>query len=686
MGLGWWCAVANQPPTPPTMEVEERDDGLLFKLRDEVFMLVQWHSAKQLQVEAWRRDKLLAPDVGNLNTSSFRSKLTEAARETFGKENVPNIREDIDNVARALSTPGKGGKSLQDQLSDKARPSVAERLVLYARRGATFFHDAERQAYASVTVGGHVENYPVRSRQFKLWVQREFWVKEKQRIEDAAAEASGAMFEGNDAEVLPEVVREQSLGDAVRQLEGLAIFEGPEQEVNVRVAGDAASEIYIDLGDKDWRAVRIDRTGWEVVSDCPAKFVRPKGLIALPEPVEGGKAGQLRELLNLPNDDDGDQNWRLILAWMAQAFLPSGPYPVLVLLGPQGSAKTTAGRIIRRLIDPSTVPDRGTPKDEHNLFIEATSNWIVSIDNLSMLPSWLSDVLCRLSTSGGFSTRTLYENRDQELFEAMRPVILTGISDVVTKPDLLERAIIVNLPRIDKSSRRREKDVYRDLDNAAGEILGFLFSAISDGMGKLPEVSLDKMPRMADFATWGIATEEALGGAPDSFMKAYAGAQDEATGTALETWPIASYLWEFAKSFRGQDKAWTGTPGDLKRVIEERVSDDALKRSKEWPKTPSALSKQINRLDPSLREVGVLIERPSGSRRDGRKLQVYYVAPASDEARDGDSGDSGGDSGTEKPVTVKNPIDKPDIERGDGGDGGDSRLLAENNDEDFGEI
>lgn len=678
--------MASQPPMPPTMEVEERDDGLLFKLRDEVFMLVQWHSAKQLQVEAWRKDKLLAPDVGNLNTSSFRAKLTEAARETFGKKNVPNIREDIDNVARALSTPGKGGKSLQDQLSDKARPSVAERLVLYARRAATFFHDAERQAYASVTVEDHIENYPVRSRQFKLWVQREFWVREKQRIEDAAAEASGAMFEDDGAEVLPEVVREQALGDAIRQLEGLAIFEGSEQEVNVRVAGDAASAVYIDLGDKDWQAVRIDCNGWEVVSDCPAKFVRPKGLIALPLPVKGGNAGQLRDLLNLPDNDDGDQNWRLILAWIAQAFLPSGPYPVLVLLGPQGSAKTTAGRIIRRLIDPSTVPDRGTPKDEHNLFIEATSNWIVSIDNLSTLPSWLSDVLCRLSTGGGFSTRTLYENRDQELFEAMRPALLTGISDVVTRPDLLDRAIIVNLPRIDKSIRRRERDVYRDLDKAAGGILGFLFSAISEGMGKLPDVSLDKMPRMADFATWGIATEEALGGSHGSFMKAYAGSQEEATGTALETWPIASYLWEFAKSFREQDKAWTGTPGELKQAIEEKVSDDALKRSKEWPKTPSALSKQINRLDPALREVGVVIEKASGSRRNGRKVQVYYVAPDSNKAGDGDGGDGGGDSDKEKTVTTDNTINKPDAGHGDGGDSGDSNLLADSEDEDFGEI
>src|SRR3954470_7074694 len=99
--------MANQPP-PKRMNVEERDDGLLFELNDEVFMLVKWYSPKQLQVEMWRIDKLIPPDIGNLNTSSFRNKLIEAAQETFGKDKVPNVREDIDDVARALSTPGAG--------------------------------------------------------------------------------------------------------------------------------------------------------------------------------------------------------------------------------------------------------------------------------------------------------------------------------------------------------------------------------------------------------------------------------------------------------------------------------------------------------------------------------------------------------------------------------------------------
>jgi hypothetical protein len=48
----------------------------------------------------------------------------------------------------------------------------------------------------------------------------------------------------------------------------------------------------------------------------------------------------------------------------------------------------------------------------------------VALDNLSDIKPWLSDCLCRLSTGGGFSTRTLFENDEETIFNATRPVIL----------------------------------------------------------------------------------------------------------------------------------------------------------------------------------------------------------------------------------------------------------------------
>lgn len=298
---------------------------------------------------------------------------------------------------------------------------------------------------------------------------------------------------------------------------------------------------------------------------------------------------------------------------------------MLTLLGPQGAAKSTAQRILRNIVDPSSVPLRTAPRDEHNLYIDARAGWVIALDNMSSLPQWLSDALCRLATGGGFSTRQLYTDQDQILFDAMRPVILNGIGDVITRPDLLDRALIINLPPIPKEARKLERVLETEVEVAKPGILGAIFTAISCGLATQDSVKLNGLPRMADFACWGTATEEALGGAAGSFMGAYGASQDEAIETALESWPVVEPLWEFAKGFEGEDKAWVGTATDLFNALGDEVEDD-LKRGADWPKQPNKLTEQLNRLAPSLVEVGVYVVRLP-SHKGGRKLKVFYEEP-----------------------------------------------------------
>jgi hypothetical protein len=91
---------------------------------------------------------------------------------------------------------------------------------------------------------------------------------------------------------------------------------------------------------------------------------------------------------------------------------PSGTYPVLVLHGEQGRAKSTTSRILRALDDPSSAPLGAEPRDSRDLIIAATNGWIIGLDNLSHLSPWLSDSLCRLAIGGGFSRRELYMDAD----------------------------------------------------------------------------------------------------------------------------------------------------------------------------------------------------------------------------------------------------------------------------------
>ena len=198
-------------------------------------------------------------------------------------------------------------------------------------------------------------------------------------------------------------------------------------------------------------------------------------MLALPTPLSAGDGnddcdGLLRRFFNVSGEDD----LRLIVAWLVAALRSTGPYPVLLFQGEQGSAKSTAERLARAVVDPSAAPLRTTPRSEHDLYIAADNAHVIALDNISTLQPWLSDALCRLSTGGGFSTRTLYENREEELFEGMKPVILNGITDVVSRPDLLDRALVVALPPIPDEERRPESELWREFEQTRPAILASL--------------------------------------------------------------------------------------------------------------------------------------------------------------------------------------------------------------------
>ncbi len=619
---GWYSLVT----TEVHLSYEEREDGLLFHLHDDVKALVRWATSTKLDIELWRGGALMAPERGNLNSRSFRASLAKNARLELGSDGeddpLPNIEQDLGRIALALRSKvadedgddEAGAKTLGELLRGMQGPKPAEILIGYAREAGEFFHNPDMEAYVTARVGGHRETFYLKSRAYKLWLRHEYHRRQKEQAEEAGREKTGTP-----------VFPRNALDDVLSTLEAVALFESPEAEVHLRVAGAPGGRIYIDLCDETWRAVEVSADGWKVVGseEIPVRFIRTKGMIALPEPIRNGNLEALRSLLNIGKDQEGERNWRLILAWLAQAFTPTGPYPVLTLLGPQGAAKSTAQRLLRNIVDRSSVPLRSAPRDEHNLYIDATSSWVIALDNMSGLPQWLSDALCRLATGGGFSTRTLYTDRDQELFEAMRPVILNGIGDVITRPDLLDRALIINLPPIPKSGRKLERVLDAEVTAAKPGIIGAIFDAVAAGLAKLESVNLDDLPRMADFARWGVATEEALGGEPGSFIQAYTESQEDAVETALESWPIVEPLWEFAKSFKGEDNAWVGTATDLFNTLNDRAEDD-MKRASDWPKQPNKLTEQLNRLAPSLLEVGVRVERLP-SRKGGRKLKVFSV-------------------------------------------------------------
>jgi len=159
-------------------------------------------------------------------------------------------------------------------------------------------------------------------------------------------------------------------------------------------------------------------------------------------------------------------------------------------------------------------------------------------DNVSDLPPWISDTLCRLATGGGFAVRQLYTDQDEVLFDAARPVILNGIEDIVTRPDLADRAVFLTLEPIQEERRRPEAELWAAFEAERPYLLGVFLDAVVKGLKRLPETRLEKLPRMADFALW--ATGETALWPAGTFWSAYCGNRDEAVEGVIDADPVAA--------------------------------------------------------------------------------------------------------------------------------------------------
>jgi hypothetical protein len=416
------------------------------------------------------------------------------------------------------------------------------------------FHTATGTAFADLLVDGHRETWPIRSKRFRGWLRRRYY------------EATGDVLSGH------------AISSELDLLEARAQFDAPERSVHVRVA-EHAGHIFVDLADEHWRAIEIGPDGWRVNKFPPVRFRRPAGMFPLPVPEHGGSIEALLPLLNLSSRNE----FVLVVAWLLAALGPGGPYPLLAISGEQGSAKTVLSKMLKALLDPNAAPVRALPREERELMIAANNGHLLAFDNLSGLPTWLSDGFCRLASGGSFAVRQLYTNDDEVLFQAARPLLVNGIEDVISRPDLADRGIFLTLAPIGEQQRRSEAELWREFDLARPRILGALLDAAVRGLQTLPSICLTSLPRMADFALWATACEPALWPA-GTVARAYDANRRAAVEGIIEVDSVAVCIRKLMAA-RG---SWVGTASDLLRAATDLADDDVSNKSPGWPKNPGA--------------------------------------------------------------------------------------------------
>ena len=535
--------------------------------------------------------------------------LAALLEENSSRCNPPLPEEEVANIAKSIQRYPSGDPTHHGSQKGKADGQAAK-MVELGLRYAKPFHSLERDAFISILREGHWENHAVRSTFFKSWLLETFH-QEYQSIPGSEA-----------------------VGNALNLIEAKARL-GVELPVFTRVAA-VEDRVYIDLCNNRWQAIEVSPSGWHVVDDVPVKFRRSKDMGALPIPARRGGISELRPFLNCGSDD----NWVLVVSWLVCALRGKGPFPILALLGSQGTAKSTTAGMLKSLTDPAvTAPLRSLPRDERDLAVSVRNSYLLSFTNISRISEGMSDALCRVATGEGLGTRALYTNDEEALFGGFRPICLNGIQDFIEKGDLLDRTLLVYAPVIQEKDRRDVAELWQEFEAARPFILGGLLDAVALGLRRIGDVKVKHLPRMADFAKFIIAAEPALPWVEGEFMKTYSSIRQTAAEVAFEASVVAQSVVSWLAKQHGE---WEGTATELLAHLGGEVSETTAK-SKSWPHLPKSLSDRLRRDAPALSHMGIEVTFRKSKDKASRRLIILRkiecdgqeasgAADASDEA------------------------------------------------------
>lgn len=466
-----------------------------------------------------------------------------------------------------IALPKKTESNNTEKDSEK-RENQASLIVNFVMENAELFHDENSIVYAQDNLTK--ETRKLESRVFKDWVVSSFY--------DMAG-------------ISP---REQSIKEALNTLSGIGRFKGQCEKVFIRVAKQN-NAYYIDLGiPKSSEVICVTPGKWEILSEAPIKFIRLDSMRSLPVPIGGSDFNLFWELVNIPKDVQ-----LLVLCWLIECFRPDTPFPVMEILGEQGSAKSTTQALLRSLIDPNACNLRAAPRKIEDIYVTAGMNWLVSYENISYLSQQTQDAFCILATGGGFAKRKFYTDFDESVLVVKRPIILNGISASVTAQDLIDRTISIETPVI--THRVEVNDVWNKFEENHAVILGALLDIFSKALDGLSEVELpvENCPRLIEFTRLGIATAKIIGLQPEVFLDVFNAVRSESIARTIDASPVATALMELF-----EESPYSTQKLPLKTLFEQLEKYKSF-NCESWPRTPKGLGDALRRCAPALRHIGI---------------------------------------------------------------------------------
>ncbi|MET7918299.1 ATP-binding protein [Streptomyces avermitilis] len=410
-----------------------------------------------------------------------------------------------------------------------------------------------------------------------------------------------------------------ALKEALDLIEALALTENT-QNVHIRVAPGFDGATWLDLGRSDGQSVRIHPTGWDIRVPDPREVcwrrTQLTGELPLPEKNTDGKGIDL--LFRLCNFVNAETEC-LAMAWLVGCLEPSVPVPAPFLTGPQGAGKSTAGRMLIRIVEGMSSDLRRAPKDEDNLIAAVAAGWVTALDNLSHMTPDLSDAMCCIVTGAESVKRALFTDGDVFRARYRRPLLLTGIDVGVIRPDLAERLLPLRLER--PKVRRTEAELWTEYAQVLPVVLGSLLDLTVQVRAAAAETPTDL--RMADFAHLCAQLDAAMGlGA----LPAYRAGLDDLNDDVIEGDLLAQTVLQYAADMQPGEQQRMTSAEWLHLLTRLYSGEDCRPLPKGWPTTGKVLSDRLKRLQPTLAARGLNVDW--GRTREARYIELTEPAPA----------------------------------------------------------
>ena len=386
-------------------------------------------------------------------------------------------------------------------------------------------------------------------------------------------------------------------------------------------------KIYVCLHNDSREVVEIDANGWRVRSEYEAMsegvlFENPSDMQPLFKPLEGGSINELREFVNVDNED-----FYLVLGWLLVALniKPTMDCPILWMNAPKGTGKTTASKFLKRLIDPDKGGTISPVETFRDFSASVSSSFIVGVDNVSKISLKMSDVYCRAVTGDTSSIRKLFTNNSVNNVNLHGRLMINGINCAPARSDLQDRCFQIKLRRLTESSRKSNEELEKKFQERGPYILGALFDALSAGLKNKDYVAeLGVNMRMKDACEFimRIANTGTLPFSENEFREVLKSKKREAEmsdKSQLYENTVLSLICDMAdekykaSSDSDEVEVWNDSTGKLLEELSNRASK--LEKSgykgilKDIPTTSQKLGKELTKNEALLNDTGIYIDR-----------------------------------------------------------------------------